>query len=254
MYQDCHIWGARDLGFDGIQWGEPVYAVEAGTLVFVYGDSTCFSTQPDPDFPNSNRVIPRQCSDANGIAILGDDGFFTEYIHVDPVPGLQARLCKRIQAGELIGHVGQSGYTTGPHVHFARYIPKSSYRCSSAGSGDSSYRGNPMGTNATCNWTMVGIYPENFSSVNWVQQNGKNYGYNNGVLSKGWIFDRSRGPVGRWYLQDDTGAWTGWLWEQGSYYYQFPNGSIASGWQYIGGQWWYFDPNNGNSLASNTYD
>jgi len=57
-------------------------------------------------------------SRANSIRILHDDGSMAIYAHLalekaQVYPGL------RIAAGQLIGYSGNTGYSTGPHLHFA---------------------------------------------------------------------------------------------------------------------------------------
>jgi murein DD-endopeptidase MepM/ murein hydrolase activator NlpD len=51
----------------------------------------------------------------NLITIRHDNGYETRYAHlseVDTNPG------QRVEAGQLIGKVGTTGYSTGPHLHF----------------------------------------------------------------------------------------------------------------------------------------
>lgn len=51
--------GGRDLGFTGIQWGTPVYAVEPGEVVSV-NRSTNFYSEIDQN--NPDRAIPNNDS------------------------------------------------------------------------------------------------------------------------------------------------------------------------------------------------
>nr|WP_088325580.1 hypothetical protein [Bacillus cereus] len=83
----------------------------------------------------------------------------------------------------------------------------------------------------------------------WVQQNGKWFFYVNGIAQKGWIVDKSDGNS---YQLDNTGAWTGWFFSKGNYYFKTKNGfgSLATGWNKINGQWWYFYSN--GIMARNT--
>ncbi len=62
-------------------------------------------------------------SRANSIRILHDDGSMAIYAHLalekaQVYPGL------RIAAGQLIGYSGNTGYSTGPHLHFAIQLNK----------------------------------------------------------------------------------------------------------------------------------
>lgn len=86
--------------------GTPVYAARAGIVLeadddyFKGGDNKAYS------------------SEANSIRILHDDGAMSIYAHLElekaqVYPGLA------VAAGQLIGYSGNTGFTTGPHLHFA---------------------------------------------------------------------------------------------------------------------------------------
>jgi murein DD-endopeptidase MepM/ murein hydrolase activator NlpD len=49
------------------------------------------------------------------IVVRHDDGFTSHYGHCDK---LDVRLGQTVAAGEIIGTVGSSGVSTGPHLHF----------------------------------------------------------------------------------------------------------------------------------------
>ncbi|WP_027159003.1 M23 family metallopeptidase [Methylobacter luteus] len=62
-------------------------------------------------------------SKTNSIKILHDDGSMAIYAHLEKdraqvYPGL------KVAAGQLIGYSGNTGLTSGPHLHFAIQINK----------------------------------------------------------------------------------------------------------------------------------
>ncbi|WP_340598709.1 M23 family metallopeptidase [Priestia megaterium] len=221
MYQGCHGFssGAKDIGFYGMQWGEPVYAVEAGTVVYIKSDSDCFSQITSP-----TSAIPAQCLTSNNIVVRSNDGFFTDYVHV--LPNSNLRVGSTIQVGTLLGKVDNSAQTSGPHVHLVRYKPKSDYN---PGAPDYWLNG------GTCNWTMfnvAGITPSPISN-GWVQDedSGRWYYYVNGVRQTNqWV------QTGNTYYElDSTGAWTG------SYYYFDTNAQRWYWWNNSAQKWYYWD-------------
>jgi len=91
--------------------GTPVYAAEAGLVMEV-----------DNDFYKGG-IDETYSSKANSIRILHDDGSMAVYAHLEAdraqvYPGL------KVAAGQLIGYSGNTGFTSGPHLHFAIQINK----------------------------------------------------------------------------------------------------------------------------------
>jgi murein DD-endopeptidase MepM/ murein hydrolase activator NlpD len=54
---------------------------------------------------------------ANTVAIVHDDGTVAEYAHLSPGTDL-VKPGNRVAAGDLLGHSGNTGYSSGPHLHF----------------------------------------------------------------------------------------------------------------------------------------
>jgi murein DD-endopeptidase MepM/ murein hydrolase activator NlpD len=54
---------------------------------------------------------------ANTVAIVHDDGTVAEYAHLSPSADF-VKSGQRVAAGELIGYSGNTGYSSGPHLHF----------------------------------------------------------------------------------------------------------------------------------------
>ena len=54
---------------------------------------------------------------ANTVAIAHDDGTVAEYAHLSPGEEI-VHVGQRVNAGDLLGYSGNTGYTSGPHLHF----------------------------------------------------------------------------------------------------------------------------------------
>jgi murein DD-endopeptidase MepM/ murein hydrolase activator NlpD len=85
--------------------GSPVFAARDGIVMSV-----------DNDF-YKNGTDKELLSRANGIRIVHDDGSMAFYGHLalekaQVYPGL------KVKAGDLIGYSGNTGFSTGPHLHF----------------------------------------------------------------------------------------------------------------------------------------
>lgn len=89
--------------------GTPVYAAKAGMVMEVINDFYKGGT---------NEAYS---SKANSIRILHDDGSMAIYAHLEEdkarvYPGL------KVITGQLLGYSGNTGFTSGPHLHFAIQI------------------------------------------------------------------------------------------------------------------------------------
>jgi murein DD-endopeptidase MepM/ murein hydrolase activator NlpD len=89
--------------------GTPVHAARSGIVL-----------EAEDDFykGGTNKAYS---SEANNIRILHDDGSMAIYAHLElekaqVYPGLA------VTAGQLIGYSGNTGFTSGPHLHFAVQI------------------------------------------------------------------------------------------------------------------------------------
>ncbi|WP_432741789.1 peptidoglycan DD-metalloendopeptidase family protein [Methylobacter sp. G7] len=91
--------------------GTPIHAARSGVVLEVEDDFFKGGT---------NKAYG---SEANNIRILHDDGSMAVYAHLElekaqVYPGLA------VAAGQLIGYSGNTGFSTGPHLHFAVQINK----------------------------------------------------------------------------------------------------------------------------------
>lgn len=84
----------------------PVYAAREGTVINVRHDS--FTGAP----------LPVMLDQANVIEILHADGTIALYAHLH-WDSIRVRIGQYVHAGEYIANSGNTGFTTGPHLHFA---------------------------------------------------------------------------------------------------------------------------------------
>jgi murein DD-endopeptidase MepM/ murein hydrolase activator NlpD len=68
---------------------------------------------------DSNRGCPeKRClDDANNILIYHEDGTFSEYAHLKR-KGSLVKPGDQVKTGEVIGYSGDTGFSSGPHLHF----------------------------------------------------------------------------------------------------------------------------------------
>jgi murein DD-endopeptidase MepM/ murein hydrolase activator NlpD len=92
------------------------FAAEIGTPVLAARDGVVM--QVESDFDKAGLNLERYGGRANFVRILHDDGTMTLYAHLKS-EGALVRVGQRVRAGQQIGLSGNTGFTTGPHLHFA---------------------------------------------------------------------------------------------------------------------------------------
>lgn len=98
--------------------GTPVHAGRGGIVVRVKEDSRVGG----PTAAYANR--------GNLIMIAHDDGTFGNYVHLQ-YGGAVVEVGDEVQAGQLIGYSGNTGITSGPHLHFDVRVPLTTGRMQS---------------------------------------------------------------------------------------------------------------------------
>ena len=90
--------------------GTPVLAARGGVVM-----------QVESDFSKAGLKREKYGGRANFVRILHDDGTMGLYAHLK-ADGAWVRLGQRVNTGQQIGLSGNTGFTTGPHLHFALQV------------------------------------------------------------------------------------------------------------------------------------
>ncbi len=92
------------------------FATPEGTPVLAARDGTVM--QAEDRFRTTGQDRSAYAKRANFIRILHDDGTMALYAHLQH-RGAVAEPGQRVRTGQHIGWSGNTGFTTGPHLHFA---------------------------------------------------------------------------------------------------------------------------------------
>jgi hypothetical protein len=100
---------------DHYSWNQPVYATAGGKVAYVAYDMPDLKPGVPPDprlFRNDIRRLL-----GNAVAISHANGEFSYYGHLQQL-SLQVSQGQMVKRGTLLGYVGNSGNSPGPHLHF----------------------------------------------------------------------------------------------------------------------------------------
>ena len=94
------------------------FVVPAGTEVFAALDGEVTTMKDDSDAGGPDK---KYWYDGNFIVIKHANGEFSYYEHFK-FKGVAVKVGDRVKTGQLIGHVGMTGYTFRPHLHFDVFV------------------------------------------------------------------------------------------------------------------------------------
>jgi murein DD-endopeptidase MepM/ murein hydrolase activator NlpD len=87
--------------------GTTILAAKAGVVMDI-----------EEDFNQGGTNLEKFADKANHVRILHDDGTMTVYAHLD-LASVTVRRGARVTAGQRIARSGNTGFSSGPHLHFA---------------------------------------------------------------------------------------------------------------------------------------
>jgi len=91
------------------------FAVPVGTPVYAAREGKVVATRASGSKGALKRGYGKY---ANYIVIEHSDGTFGKYYHLKK-QGVAVRVGERVKQGDLIGYSGNTGYSSGPHLHFS---------------------------------------------------------------------------------------------------------------------------------------
>jgi murein DD-endopeptidase MepM/ murein hydrolase activator NlpD len=95
------------------------FDLDTGTPVFAARGGLVFDVKKNSNRGGSSSSYNK---DANFVSVLHEDGTIGNYIHLK-LNGALVAPGDRIEGGQLIGYSGNTGISSGPHLHFDVQIP-----------------------------------------------------------------------------------------------------------------------------------
>lgn len=96
------------------------FDMKVGTRVCASRPGTVIAVKEDSD----KGCKTNKCkAHANYVLIYHEDGTFASYVHLKK-DGAKVDVGEHVKAGQVIGLSGNTGWSSGPHLHFEVYIPR----------------------------------------------------------------------------------------------------------------------------------
>ncbi len=95
------------------------FTMPEGTLIVAARGGLVIKLKEDSNFGCAEA---RCLESSNFVTILHDDGSVGQYFHLRK-DGASVELGQTVESGDLIGYSGNTGFTSGPHLHFEVAIP-----------------------------------------------------------------------------------------------------------------------------------
>jgi murein DD-endopeptidase MepM/ murein hydrolase activator NlpD len=96
------------------------WAMPEGSAVRAARGGRVVSVKSDSQRGGAHRVYE---NDANFVLIEHEDGTIANYAHFR-YRGVTVQIGQQIRAGDLIGYSGNTGYSSGPHLHLSVFKPR----------------------------------------------------------------------------------------------------------------------------------
>lgn len=102
-----HLTPESEYAIDiGMPVGTAIHAARSGTVMDV-----------EEDFNRGGTDLEKYGDKVNQVRILHDDGTMSVYAHLD-LASVSVRPGARVRAGQKIARSGNTGFSSGPHLHF----------------------------------------------------------------------------------------------------------------------------------------